>query len=178
MEATIANTPPQIDTHQSHDEGKRERSTIEFPYTDLEDAENIVTAVHALGGGSSCEWNTLAGKVGAAPEGGAFRSRMTAARMFGLLRYEKDQVTLTDLGLRICDPQQQKAARVGAFLSVPLYAKVYELFNGKTLPPVTGLEATIGTLGVVPKQRERARQALQRSAKQAGFFDFGHERLA
>ena len=159
-----------------NDDAKRERSSIEFPYTDLEDAESIAQAIHSFGGGS-CEWNTLAGHLKAAPEGGGFRSRMTAARMFGLLRYDRSQVSLTELGHRICDPEQQRGARVDAFLSVPLYSRIYENFSGKVLPPASGLESAMGSLGVVAKQRERARQAFQRSAKRAGFFEFGPDRL-
>lgn len=154
---------------------KRERSTIEFPYTDLDDALAIAKGVHSLGG--TCEWNTLAGHLKATPDGGGFRSRMSAARMFGLIKWEKATVQLTDLGMRSCDPQQEKSARVESFLLVPLYSKVYEQFNGKTLPPVAGLESFMGNLGVATKQKERARQAFQRSAKQAGFFAFGAERL-
>jgi hypothetical protein len=39
------------------------------------------------------------------------------------------------------------------------------------------LESTVGTLGVAPKQKDKARQAFQRSAKQAGFFEFGSDKL-
>ena len=175
----MADTSTVLDTSGTSSEVgepmKRERSSIEFPYTDLNDALAIANGVHSLGG--SCEWNTLAGQLKATPDGGGFRSRMSAARMFGLLKWEKATVQLTDLGARACDPQQEKAARVEAFLTVPLYSKVYEQFNGKTLPPVSGLETFMGNLGVAAKQKERARQAFQRSAKQAGFFDFGSERL-
>ncbi len=159
----------------SGEPNKREMSTIEFPYSDLADAESIAEAVHSVGG--SVEWNTLAGKLGVSPDGGGFRSRMSAARMFGLLNWDRVTVTLTDLGLRICDPEQERAARMEAFLNVPLYSKVYELFSGKTLPPNEGLESLMGNLGVSSKQTERARQAFQRSGKLAGFFDFGAERL-
>jgi hypothetical protein len=153
----------------------RERSTIEFPYSDQNDAIVIAKAIYTLGG--QVEWNTLAGRLNATPDGGGFRSRMSAARMFGVLSWEKDDVKLTDLGHRICDPQQEKAARVESFLLVALYAKVYDSFNGKMLPPVDGLESFMVNVGVAQKQKERARQAFQRSARQAGFFDFGTERL-
>jgi hypothetical protein len=79
--------------------------------------------------------------------------------------------------MRICDTQHEKAARVEAFLAVPLYSKIFEQFSGKTLPPPAGLESLMANLGVSVKQTERARQAFQRSAKLAGFFDFGAERL-
>ena len=40
-----------------------------------------------------------------------------------------------------------------------------------------GLENAIVTLGVSPKQKDKARQAFQRSAKFAGFFELGQDRL-
>jgi hypothetical protein len=45
------------------------------------------------------------------------------------------------------------------------------------LPSSEGLEGAIVNLGVVPKQKATARQVLQRSAKQAGFFDLVPNRL-
>jgi len=102
---------------------------------------------------------------------------MLAAKIFGVLTYDKRIVTLTPLGTRICDTQQEQAARADAFLAVPLYSKVYEQFKGASLPPSSGLESAIVAMGVAPKQKDRARQVLQRSAKEAGFFNYGADRL-
>jgi hypothetical protein len=154
---------------------RRERSTIEFPYYDLADAEQIASTVHQLG--TTCSIEQLAGALRVVPDGGGFRTRLSAARIFGLISLERGTVTLTDLGARICDSQQEKAARVDSFQVVPLYKGVFEQFRGKTLPPPTGLEAAMVNLGVAPKQKERARQAFQRSAKHAGFFDVAPDRL-
>src|SRR5207237_1416569 len=86
-------------------------------------------------------------------------------------------VSLTSLGTRICDPQQEQAAKADAFLTVPLYKQVYEQFKGASLPPASGLETTMGNLGVAPKQKGNARQVFHRAATQAGFFAFGPARL-
>lgn len=157
-------------------EPKRLQSTIEFPYHDLDDVEKIAKAVHAVGG-LSCAVEQLAAQLTLPVSGGALRMRMIAARMFGLLTYDSTTVTLTDLGARLNDPQQERAARAEAFLKVPLYSKLYEQYRGKTLPANPGLETAIANLGVSVKQKDRARQAFQRSAKSAGFFDFGQDRL-
>lgn len=155
---------------------ERERSTISFPYNDLDDVVNVAKAVHAVGG-SSCQWDQLAAHLGQTSTSGTFRLRMLAAKTFGLLTYDKGIVTLTSLGTRICDTQQEQAARADAFLAVSLYGRVYEQFKGASLPPSAGLESAIVSMGVAPKQKERARQVLQRSAKQAGFFNYGADRL-
>ena len=102
---------------------------------------------------------------------------MSAAKTFNVLTYDKGTVTLTPIGTRICDPQQEKAGRAEAFLAVPLYTKLYEKFKAASLPPSSGLESVIVALGVAQKQKDRARQVFQRSAKQAGFSEYGADRL-
>jgi hypothetical protein len=157
-------------------EGERERSTISFPYNDLDDAVNVAKGVHTVGG-ASCQWDQLAAHLGQTSTSGTFRLRMLAAKIFSVLTYEKNIVTLTPIGTRICDSKQEQSARAEAFLAVPLYSKVYEQFKGNSLPPTSGLEAAMVTMGVAQKQKERARQVFQRSAKQAGFFGYGNDRL-
>jgi hypothetical protein len=155
---------------------ERGRSTISFPYNDLDDVVNVAKGVHSVGG-SSCQWGQLAAHLGQSSTSGTLRLRMLAAKTFGVLTYEKNIVTLTPLGTRLCDPKQEQAARAEAFLAVPLYNKVYEQFKGNSLPPTSGLEAAMITLGVAQKQKDKARQVFQRSAKQAGFFGYGNDRL-
>jgi hypothetical protein len=157
-------------------EGERERSTISFPYNDLDDVASVAKGVHSVGG-SSCQWDQLAAHLGTSSTSGTFRLRMLAAKTFGVLTYEKNIVSLTPIGTRICDAKQEQAARVEAFLAVPLYNKVYEQFKGNSLPPSSGLEAAMVTFGVAPKQKDKARQVFQRAAKQAGFFGYGTDRL-
>jgi hypothetical protein len=154
----------------------RSQSTIEFPYMDLESAVEVAANVHEIGG-SSCDWDQLAARMGQAAQGGGFRQKLIGARTFGVVSYDRGKVNLTALGLRIVDQQQAKAAKVEAFLSVPLYRAIYEKFKGNSLPPQAGLEREMVNLGVAPKQSDKARQAFQRSAKQAGFFEFGIDRL-
>lgn len=157
-------------------EKERERSTIQFPYHDLNQAVTITNAVHAIGG-SSCQWEQLAAKLSQAATGGGFRQRVLTAKTFGLIRYSKGTVTLTPLGNTICDPQQEKKAKVDAFLTVPLYKLVYEKFKSGVLPPKEGLENEMVAMGVATKQKDKARQAFHRSAQQAGFFWSGQDRL-
>lgn len=152
-------------------EGERGRSTISFPYADLDDAVEVAKAVHAVGG-TSCQWEQLAAKLDQSPTSGTFRLRMLGAKTFTVLTYDKGVVTLTALGGRICDPQQEKAARVEAFLAVPLYIKVYDEFKSGSLPQTSGLEAFMVKVGVAEKQKDKARQVFQRSAKQAGFSEY------
>lgn len=152
------------------------RSTIEFPYLDLENSIEITSSIHEIGG-SSCEWDQLAAHLKQAAKGGGFRLRMICAKQFGLITYDRGKANLTALGLRMVDPQQQRSAKVEAFLTIPLYKAIYEKFRGNTLPPQAGLEREMINLGVSAKQSDKARQAFARSAKFAGFFEFGADRL-
>jgi hypothetical protein len=86
-------------------------------------------------------------------------------------------VSLTALGRRIADPAAEPAARVDAFLHVPLYLRIFEHHDGYTLPGAAPLEKFMREVGVSPKQTGKARQAFMRSARQAGFFAHGEDRL-
>jgi hypothetical protein len=164
---------PEIDENQ---DDKRERSTVEFPYLDLDAAVEVAQAVHQVGG-SSCGWDQVAAQMGQTATGGGFRMRVMTAKTFGLVTYGQGIVTLTDLGKRLNDPQQEKAAKADSFLKVELYNKIYEQFKNGILPPADALENEIVKMGVAPKQKGKARQAFQRSANSAGYFWSGPNRL-
>jgi hypothetical protein len=155
--------------------GNRTRSKIAFPYTPLSDAEQVAQALQGRGGTASMD--ELAAALGQVITSGAFRTKVASSRTFGVASVRRGTATLTELGRRIVDPNKVGQARAEAFLTVPLYRKVYEEYKGHTLPGPEGLENTMARFGVSPKQTERARQAFQRSAEQAAFFSHGTDRL-
>lgn len=157
-------------------EAKREISSIQFPYGSLDDAISFARSVHEVGG-QNCLTEQIAGHLRVSPTGGAFRTRMAHSRIFGLVEFEKGTVRLTPLGMRIVDATQEASARVDAFLTVPLYKAIFEKYKGYTLPPPAALEREMGALGVSSKQTDRARQVFDRSAKEAGFYWAGMDRL-
>jgi hypothetical protein len=162
---------------ETPESGERERSTVVFTYNDLDDAVTVAKGVHQVGG-SSCEADALAAHLNMAATGGGFRMKLLAAKTFGLINYTKDAIRLTPLGQRACDAALEPAARAEAFLNVELFLKIYEKYKGWTLPPSNeALEAEMVTLGVAAKQKDKARQVFQRSAKQAGFFAHGPTKL-
>lgn len=154
----------------------RGRSTIDFPYFDQDESIAIAQAVHAVGG-TSCNWDQLAAKMQQSAGGGGFRTRVMAARTFGLLTYDRGSVTLTELGTQATDPKFSRGARAHSFLNVPLFKALYEKLKGSMLPPPAAIESQVVALGVAPKQKDRARQVFMRSAKQAGYFDIDQTRL-
>lgn len=167
----------QPDDDGSEDGATRERSSIAFPYGDLEMAIEVANALHNHGGGRG-DLDSLAAWMGhESSKSGGFRLKVYTARDFGLIEIEKQSVSLLPLGRRIIDPGTREAARVEAFLHVPLYAAVYDAYKGGLLPKDIGLENQMQTLGVAKKQTSKARQVFARSAGQAGFFAFGTDRL-
>lgn len=155
---------------------ERGRSSVEFTYNGLDDVETVVSAARDLGG-TGCTLDQLAAKLNQSATGGGFRMKIYSARTFGACEISRGSLELTDLGLRLVDPKHVKAARVEAFLSVPLYRLVFEALKGQQLPPPAAIERMMLQAGVAPKQKERARQVFMRSAKIAGFFDIHPDRM-
>jgi hypothetical protein len=151
------------------------RSEIAFPYVGLEDAVVVARAIYE--NGASLSRDQIAGFLRLKTAG----LRIGAARLFGLVSESPDgKVSLTDLAVSILssDEAEAKAARRDAFLKVPLYSKAFETFRNRNLPVRPhGLEQSFVDFGVAPKQKDKARQAFERSASFAGFFDISKDRL-
>jgi hypothetical protein len=54
---------------------------------------------------------------------------------------------------------------------------VHDKFKGNVLPPKAAITREIQGMGVAVGQADRARQLLEKSAEQAGFFAHGRDRL-
>lgn len=168
------NSEKTVDLEQKQESSKqrRERSTIEFPYSSLDDAVAVAQKLHEFAGNTSCDVNELAAHMGLQPSGGGFRLKMSTARAFGLTQSEqRGTLQITELGNRIVDPRTEKQARADAFLTVPLYKAIYDSRKGGHLPNPAVLEREMVNLGVAPKQKAKARQAFERSAREAGFIN-------
>ena len=175
-EAAVSNQQT-ADPKGSASKQKREQSSIDFPYASLDDGIAVAKAVHKLGG-NQCRLDSLAAELGHdTVNSGGFRQKLSTAHTFGFTSLSQGIVSLKPLGVRVIDTDQEKAGRLEAFLNVPLYNSIYEQFKNGPLPPPQGLEAAMVSLGVVRKQAQRARQAFQNSAKQAGFFAYGASKL-
>lgn len=163
---------------QDEDEQGRQRSTIGFPYMDLQDAVDVSAAIYGNVGQGDCDEDQLAAWLHLSPKSSGFRVRLATARMFGVIESGSGgALRVTALGRQIIDAQQTRAARVRAFLNVPLYRAVFDKYKGDVLPPAAAFERDIMQLGVAEKQKGRARQVFERAAAQAGFFEQGMNRL-
>ncbi|MCZ6863078.1 MAG: hypothetical protein O7I42_22910 [Alphaproteobacteria bacterium] len=156
---------------------KNERSTIAFPYIDLDSAVNVAQAMYEWAGHGVSEIDELAAKMDQTVSG-AFRLKISSARMFGLLdKAEPSGLVLSQLGQEVVQLGKEARARSQAFLNIPLYFAIYEKYRGHLLPPAKALEREMAALGVASKQTDKARRIFERSARQAEFFAQGDDRL-
>lgn len=154
---------------------KRTPSTIAFPYSDLGDAIDVAEGL-LKGGGVALSRDQLAAAMNMSPGGGGFATKMATARTFGIIDSSSGKYQLTDLGDEIVDPSRHADAKVRAFLTVPLYKRIYDEFRGKLLPPRPhGLERAIVSFGVTEKNAKHARLAFEKSARLAGLYPGGNE---
>ncbi len=157
-------------TAEQSDASKRGRSKIAFVYSDLEGAVDLARELQTRAG-LTCEIKQLASWMNQSADGGTFRSLLGAARAFGLVETQQGTVTLTELGRKALDYTLRPNALAEAFVRVPLHEAMYEQYQGHALPPPAAVERHFESLGVPPKQKERARQTFTKSAQYAGFID-------
>lgn len=158
-------------------DGKREQSSIVFPYLDLSTAIDVAQSVYQRSGLGNCNLDELAAQMGQNVSG-AFRMKTGTAKIFDLIEKDgKSSIKLSELGRQIVSPETERSARAEAFMRVPLYSAIFEKYKGHMLPPARALEREMQGLGVSSKQTDKARQAFERSARQAGYFESGEDRL-
>ena len=161
----------------SGDARHNDRSTIAFPYLDLDSGVSVAKAIYERAGLGECELHELAAQMKQVVSG-ALRLKTSTAKSFGFVeKGSRASFKLSELGRRVVSPHQEAQARAEAFLNIPLYKALYERYRGRILPPTKALEREIGQLGVAPKQTDKARQAFERSAAQAGYSSDGADRL-
>jgi hypothetical protein len=158
--------------------GARQRSTIAFPYADFGAVEAAVHSIHKNVGHGSCSLPQLAAWVNFSPKSSGLRTLISAARLFGVIESDGSEGNrLSQLGIRVVDPAQARAAKAEAFLRVPLFSALFQKYEAGLTPPSIALEAEIVGLGVSEKQKKRARQVFESSARQTGFREHGPNRL-
>jgi hypothetical protein len=155
----------------------RQRSAIPFAYIDLPGVMEVAVAIQQHVGSGDCDEHQLSAWLKKSQKSSGFRSMWSTARLFGLIEAENGRFRLSPLGRKAVDPAQERDAKIKAFLTVPLYNKLFENYKGVALPPPTALERELVQIGVAEKQKHTARLVLERSAQYAGFFEHGRDRL-
>lgn len=169
--------PEQYAGPQTKPKQTRQRSTVPFAYIDLETVMEVPIAIHDHVGSGDCDEHQLSAWLKKSQKSSGFRGLWSTARLFGLIETENGKFRLSTLGRRAVDQAQERDAKAKAFLTVPLYNKLFEHYKGVALPPPSALERELVQIGVAEKQKHTARLVLERSAQYAGFFEHGKDRL-
>jgi hypothetical protein len=127
-------------------------------------------------GGNDCTPEQLGALLGYKnTNGGGFATRVSNAKMFGLIetvqgRYRITQRAETVL-YSITDTERQQML-VEAFFAVPIYKRVYEMHKGTRLPEALGMQNLLHRQFGIPTgdRLVQALRVLMDSAEQAGFF--------
>jgi len=151
------------------------KSEIGFPYYTLEKSIEVARVLHERAGGR-CARPQLASMLGySAVKNGGFLTRLSAAKMFGLVETLGESVALTERSKRILSPVRPSdaaQAKLDAYMSVELFRRVFDDFDGHTLPAEVGLSNKFeNEYKIVPKQVVNALKVLYESANTAGLFD-------
>lgn len=162
----------------------RKQSQYATPYYNLPQSIEVARVMYQRAGGQ-CDRAQLSAMLGyKGVKNGSFLTRVTAAKLFGLIEQKDEQLpvlSVTELGKAIVAPVTDAAvekAKVEAFLRVPLFKKVYDEYrNGAELPPKAGLRNQfISTFGIIPDRAGPAVEVMLESAAEAGFFKVGGEK--
>ena len=172
MAGTKVVTEPKADPKK----GRRvQRSGTRAPYCDLARSIEVARAIHDDGGGV-CTRNQLAPMLHyKSARSGTFLNRVGAAKMFGLVDQRGGELRVTARGQAIVAPVHDNAvakAKLDAFLAVELFRKVFDKYDGTTLPAAVGLENLLGAdYGIIEGRRAPTVRILMSSAEQAGLFN-------
>lgn len=153
----------------------RARSGVRFPYNDLAESIEVARVIHERAAGV-CDLAQLAALLNySGVSNGAFRTRVSAAKMFGLIEEADEQkLRVSVRGQTIVAPisdAHATRAKVEAFMSVDLFKRVYEQFHGAALPEPVGLRNLLQTeYQVVPDRVAPTVRIMLDSADQAGLF--------
>lgn len=159
--------------------GKRQRSSIGFPYYDYGNCSAITMVIHSNVGHGECSLEQLSAWANRSSKSSGFLSQVSASKLFGIIEEgsEPGTLRLTKLGRQTLDPNTDKEAKAESFLNVPLFEALYEKYKGGVTPPHPALESEIVSLGVSVKQKTKARQVFESSAQQTGFRTAAPNRL-
>jgi hypothetical protein len=156
-------------------DSKRAMSGIASPYFDLDASIRVGEVIYTRGGGNCTQDQLAAWLEYKSIKSGTFLTRLAAAKAFGIVQASGGRITVTDRGMSIIAPvmpEDAAAAKVVAFLGVPLFARVYDQFRGKQLPPEVGLKNLFKSApySILPDRVDPAVRVFLNSAEQAGFF--------
>lgn len=153
----------------------KERSPL-YPVFSVNETLSFVQEIVKIGG-KKVSVETVATVIGMSVKTNSFKSKISTAKQFGLLRGSGGAVELTDLAKRIVytvsDDDKQKAL-TECFLSAPLYRKIAERYENQAVPPVDKLgNILLLEYGITKSAKDTAAGKFIESAEQIGILKNG-----
>jgi len=120
---------------QSAEKVVKERSPL-YPIFSINETIDFVKEIVKIGG-KRVSVDTIASVLGTSVKTNSFKSKISTAKQFGLIRGSGGAVEVTDLAKRIVysvNEQDTRQVIVESFLSAPLYQKIAERYENQALP--------------------------------------------
>lgn len=153
----------------------KERSPL-YPVFSINESIAFVEEIVRIGG-KKVSVSTVASVVGASVKTNSFKSRISTAKQFGLIRGTGGTLELTELAKRIfykVDDRESKQDLIESFLSAPLYKKVVERYENQAIPPVDKLSnILLLEYGMTQAAKDVAASKFLESAEQIGILRNG-----
>jgi hypothetical protein len=134
--------------------------TRKFPRNTVEEALAVPLALKEKNGGNPWKTEEVAKAVGIAKSNNRFFYLTSASRDYGLTNGTRDaaEISLTDEGRAAVYPQtpaEERAAKLRAFLQVPVFEGVLKHYGGSKLPDLEYLANTLETEFEVPTEQHQ-----------------------
>ncbi len=147
------------------------QKSVRYPYYSLGDTIARVKELHKRIGRSPASLESLARIMNISPKTKSLNYLLSSAIQFGLMKREKEDYSITQLGNQILyPPKGDEGLKVDlkiAFSTPPLYKQLIERYHGCELPEPSILRNMFQNLGVVPNVLDVAVKAFLDSASTA-----------
>lgn len=107
-----------------------------YPVFSINEMIDFVMGIVKIGG-KRVSVSTIASVLGTSVKTNSFKSKISTAKQFGLIRGSGGAVEITELAKRIAYPINESNTRqaiLESFLSAPLYRKIVERYENQALP--------------------------------------------
>lgn len=130
----------------------------QFPRRPLDNAMRVPLALKQHNAGNPWKSEEVAKALNLGPNSGNFWYVTAASRDYGLTEGTRDtaQISLTSLGRQAVYPssvEEEKEARIRAFLNVEVFSRVLEYYKGNNLPDRKFLSNTLATTFNLPEDQ-------------------------
>ena len=153
----------------------RERSTL-YPVFSFDETLSFVEEISKIGG-RKVSVETIASCIGASTKTNSFKSKISTAKQFGMIRGTGGAVEITDAGKKLLysvNEHETKELRISALMNSPLYKKIIERFENQALPAVDKLSNILFLdMGVSKVAKDIAANKFVESATQVGILQNG-----